>query len=111
LTSFVAVKLLRKQSNLIEKMGSQSQYHVEVRWSSLHQVLLWHRAKSTELCEFYTEADAVGFSDLSEAPGWSLFLCIFQKHYKLINEALSAIQGAVPIMEQQRRDSSSFARI
>jgi hypothetical protein len=91
---YVAVKLLRKQANLIEKMGCQSPYHVEVRWSSLHQVLLWHRAKSTELSEFYTEADVAGFSDLAEAPGWWLFLCIFQEHYKLINEALSAIQGA-----------------
>jgi hypothetical protein len=30
-----------------------------------------------------------------------LFLCIFQEHYKLINEALSAIQGAVLILEQK----------
>jgi hypothetical protein len=95
---YVAVTLLRKQSNLFEKMGSQSQYRVEVRWSSLHQVLLWHRAKSTELSELYTEADAVRFSDLAEAPGWWLFLCIIQEHHKLINEALSAIQGAVLIM-------------
>jgi hypothetical protein len=77
---YVAVKLLRKQANLIEKMGCQSPYHVEVRWSSLHQVLLWHPAKSTELSEFYTEADAVGFSDLAEASGWWLFLCIVQEH-------------------------------
>jgi hypothetical protein len=49
---YVAVKLLRKQANLIETMGSQSPYHVEVRWSSLHQVLLWHRDKPAELSEF-----------------------------------------------------------
>jgi hypothetical protein len=97
------VTLLRKQSNLFEKMGSQSQYQVEVRWYSLHQVLLWHRAKSTELSELYTEADAVRFSDLAEAPSWWLFPCIFQEHHKLINEALSAIQGAVLIMEQQNK--------
>jgi hypothetical protein len=36
---YVAVKLLREQANLFEKMGSQSPYHV-VRWFSLHQVLL-----------------------------------------------------------------------
>jgi hypothetical protein len=95
---YVSVKLLRKQANLIEKMGCQSPYYVEFRWSSFHQVLLWHRAKSTELSKFYTEADAVGFSDLADAPGWWLFLCIIQEHYKLINEALSAIQGAVLII-------------
>jgi hypothetical protein len=43
----------------------------------------------------------VGFSDLAEAPGWWLFLCIIQEHYKLITEACSAIQGAVLIMELQ----------
>jgi hypothetical protein len=32
-----------------------------------------------------------------------LFLCIFQEHYKLINEALSAIQGAVLILEQKNK--------
>jgi hypothetical protein len=97
---YMAVKLLRKQANFIEDMGSQSPYHVKVRWSSLHQVLLWHRAKSTELSECYTKADAVGFSVLAETPGWWLFQCIVQEHYKLINEALSVIQGAVLIMEQ-----------
>jgi hypothetical protein len=38
-TLYVAVKFLRKQSNLIETMGTQSPYHVEVRWSSLSNVL------------------------------------------------------------------------
>jgi hypothetical protein len=52
------------------------------------------------MSEFYTEADAVGFSELAEAPGWWLFLCIVQQHYKLINAALSVIQGTVLIMEQ-----------
>jgi adenylate cyclase len=74
---------------------------MEERWSTLHQFLLCNRAISTELPEFYTEAGAVGFSDLAEAPGWWLFLRILQEHYKLINEALSEIQGAVLIMEQQ----------
>jgi hypothetical protein len=32
-----------------------------------------------------------------------LFLCIFQEHYIRINEALSAIQDAVLIMEQQSK--------
>jgi hypothetical protein len=99
---YVAVKLLRKQANLIVKMGSQSPYLVEVRWSSLNQDLLCHRANYTELSELYTETDAFGFPDLA-APAWWLFLCIFQEHYKLINEALSAIQGAVLIMEQQNK--------
>jgi hypothetical protein len=84
-------------------MGSQSPYHVEVSWSTLIQFLLWHQAKSTELPEFYTEMSAVGFADLAEALGWWLFLHIFQEHYKLINEALSAIQDAVLIMEQQNK--------
>jgi hypothetical protein len=99
----LAVKLLRKQFNLIEKMGSQCSYHVELSWSSRHQVLLWNRAKSTELSEFYTEVDSVGFSDLAEAPGWWLFLCSFQEHYKLIKEALSAIICAVLITAQQNK--------
>jgi hypothetical protein len=45
----------------------------------------------------------VGFSDLAVAPGWWLFQCIVQEHYKLMNEALSEIQGAVLIMEQQNK--------
>jgi hypothetical protein len=38
-TLYKVVKLLRKQGNLIERTGSQPPYHVEVRWSSLSQVL------------------------------------------------------------------------
>jgi hypothetical protein len=36
---YKVVKLLRKQGNLIERMRAQSPYHIEVRWSSLSQVL------------------------------------------------------------------------
>jgi hypothetical protein len=32
---YKVVKLLRKQGNLVERMGSQPPYHVEVRWSSV----------------------------------------------------------------------------
>jgi hypothetical protein len=75
---YIAVKLFQKQANLFEKMGCQSPYYVEVRWSSLHQVLQWHRSKSTELCEFYTEADAMRFSDLAKLLAGGCFCASFK---------------------------------
>ena len=33
------VTFTRKEANLIEEMGSQSPYHIDVRWSSLEIVL------------------------------------------------------------------------
>jgi hypothetical protein len=88
---YVAVKLLRKQANSIETMGTQSPYHVEVPWSSLSQVLQWHRTKDKKLQEFYTSAEAKGFSDLAVAPEWWLILCILHEHFNLIGEALTAM--------------------
>jgi hypothetical protein len=96
-----AIKLLRKQANLIERMGSQSPYHVEVRWSSLVQVLQWHRTKSDVLQQFYTQSQAEGFSNLAVAPEWWLFLAILHEHYSLVKEALSDLQGNLYIIEQQ----------
>jgi hypothetical protein len=64
---YVAVKFLRKQANLIETMGTQSPYHVEVRWSSLSQVLQWHRTKADKLQEIYTSAEVKGFCPRRDA--------------------------------------------
>jgi hypothetical protein len=98
----VAVKLLRKQANLIETMGSQSPYHVEVRWSSLSLVLQWDRTKADKLQDFYTSAKSKGFSDLAEAPEWWLALCILHEHLSLIKETLTAMKGKEYLLEMQR---------
>jgi hypothetical protein len=82
-------------------MGSQSPYHVEVRWSSLAQVLHWHRSKSDILQQFYVQAQAEGLSNLTEAPEWWLFLTILHEHYSLVKEALSDLQGNLYLHEQQ----------
>jgi hypothetical protein len=97
----VVIKLLRKQANLIEHMGSQSPYHVEVRWSSLAQVLHWHRSKSDILQQFYVQAQVEGLSNLAAAPEWWLFLAILHEHYSLVKEALSDLQGNLYLLEQQ----------
>jgi hypothetical protein len=65
---YVAVKFLRKQSNLIETMGTQRSDLAEVRWSLLSQILQCYRTKDDKLQEFYISAEAKGFSDLTEAP-------------------------------------------
>jgi hypothetical protein len=43
------VKWLRKQANFIESLGSQSPYHIEVRWTPLDTVLAWWRKNQGEV--------------------------------------------------------------
>jgi hypothetical protein len=43
------VKWIRKQANFIERLGSQSPYHIEVRWTSLKAVLAWWRKNQNKL--------------------------------------------------------------
>jgi hypothetical protein len=95
------IRLLRKQANLIEHMRGQLPYRVEVRCSSLAQVLHWHRSKSDILQQFYVQAQAESFSNLAEAPEWWLFLSIIHEHYSLVKEALSDLQGNLYLLEQQ----------
>jgi hypothetical protein len=99
---YVAVKLLRKKGNLIETIGIQSPYHVEVRWSSLSQVLQCHRTKPDKLQEFYTSAEAKAFCDLAKASEWWLTLCILHEHFSLVREALAAMQGKEYLLHMQR---------
>jgi hypothetical protein len=97
---YKVVKLLRKQGNLIERMGAQSPYHVEVRCSSLSQVLEWHRRKAPVLQEFYMTSDADEFVSIADAPEWWLLLAILSEHFKMVKEALASLQGSVYLLEQ-----------
>jgi hypothetical protein len=82
-------------------MGSQSPCHVVVRWSSLARVLHWHNSKSHILQQFYVQAQDEGFSNFSEDPEWWRFLAMLRKHYSLVQEALSDLQGNLYLLEQQ----------
>jgi hypothetical protein len=95
----VVIKLLRKQANLIEHMESQSPYHVEVSWSSLAQVLHWHKSKSDIQQQFYAQVQAEGFSNLAADPEWWFFVAIIHEHYSLVEKALSDLQGNIYILE------------
>lgn len=60
------IKYTRKESNLIEDMGSQSPYYIEVRWTSLETVLLWYRRHMDKLECHYTAED----KELAEDTSW-----------------------------------------
>jgi hypothetical protein len=98
-TLYRVVKLLRKQGNLIERMGAQSPYHVEVRWSSLSQVLE-HIRKAPVLQEFYMTSNADEFVSIADAPEWWLLLAVLSEHFKMVKEALASLQGSVYFLGQ-----------
>jgi hypothetical protein len=97
---YKVVKVPRKQGNLIERMGAQSSYHVEVRWSLLAHVLEWHRRKAPVLQEFYMTSNANEFVSIADAPKWWLLLAILSEHFKIVKEALASIQVSVYLLEQ-----------
>jgi hypothetical protein len=43
------VKWIRKKENFIKRLGSQSPYHIDVRWTSLEAVLAWWRKNQKKL--------------------------------------------------------------
>jgi hypothetical protein len=95
----MVVKLLRKQGNVIERMGTHPPYHVEVRWSSLSQVLELYSRKAPVLQEFYMSSDADEFIRISDAPEWWLLLAILSELFKMVKESLASLQGSVYLLE------------
>jgi hypothetical protein len=59
------------------------------------------------LQEFYTAADSEGFSDIAEAPEWWLTLCILHEHFKLIRDAMAAMQGKEYLLEMQKKKAKT----
>lgn len=102
------IKWLRKEQGLIEGMGMQAPYHIEVRWSSLARVLDWHRSNAPTLQTFYFLCDKGKYNSFAEAPAWWLFLTVFSEHFRLIKRAMSAMQTNLFLLEQQVRRVSEL---
>jgi hypothetical protein len=66
------LKWLRKQSNFIERLGSQSPYHIEVRWNSLEAVLAWWRKNQHEVTAHCLVED----KEIADDVEWWLVLII-----------------------------------
>lgn len=49
------IAYLRRQKNLIAKMGSKSPYYITVRWKSLHGVTVWWIEKCTDIVDHMEE--------------------------------------------------------
>jgi hypothetical protein len=78
------VKWLRKQAEFIESLGSQSPYHIEVRWNSLEAVLAWSRKNQDEVTAHCLMED----KEIADYVERWLVLIIVHEHFKVIGGAM-----------------------
>lgn len=91
------VKFTRKEANLIEEMGCQSPYHIDVRWSSLEVVLSWYRKHLDRLEAHYVEKE----KEIAEDTAWWCTLILLHEHFALVGVAMKALQYRTLLMESQ----------
>jgi type IV secretory pathway TrbD component len=94
---YAVVKWLRKQASFIESLGSQSPYHIEVRWTSLEVVLGWWRNNQDEVTAHCLVED----KEIADDVEWWLVLIIVHEHFKAIGGAMRALQGRELLVEGQ----------
>lgn len=91
------VKFTRKEANLIEETGSQSPYHIEVRWSSLEIVLAWYRKHIDRLEAHYVAKE----KEIAENTPWWCTLILLHEHFAIVGIAMKSLQYRTLLMESQ----------
>lgn len=91
------MKHVRSQPNFIEEIGSQSPYHIEVRWSSLEAVLAWYRKHCDALEAHLVQND----KEIAEDTPWWCCMLLLHEHFKTVGVAMKSLQYRTLLMESQ----------
>jgi hypothetical protein len=91
------VKYIRKQSTFIDEIGSKSPYHINVRWSSLGQVVAWYAKHKGEISSFLAEKD----NEVGEESVWWLQTLILNVHFDRVCKTKGSIQGKMSLVCEQ----------
>lgn len=80
----------RKEANLIEDMGSQSPYHINVRWVSFEIVMAWYRRHMDRLEAHYVEKE----KEIAEDTCWWIVMILLHEHFKILGITFKSLQNS-----------------
>jgi hypothetical protein len=93
-TLHAIVKFLRKQSSLIQDMGSKSPYCINVRWSALGKVAEWYSPHRDNLVEYLANKD----KGVGEDTTWRLQTAVLDNHFSAVCKPMGEIQGKTTLV-------------